>query len=75
MAQFYAAAHLNAVDERVYLESVTMGEFDAKRVRLDFNGKNSVTIYNVETVAESDYTRSGLSRFGALVELGKEHRQ
>jgi len=70
MAQFYAAAHLSAVDERVHLESVTMGEFDAKRVRLDFNGKNSVTIYNVETVAESDYTRSGLSRFGALVELG-----
>lgn len=70
MAQNYAAAHLNAVDERVYLESLTLDVFDAKRVRLDFNGKNSVTIYNVNTVAENDYTRSGLSRFGTLVELG-----
>lgn len=70
MAQSYAAAHLNAVDERVYLESQTMGKFDAKRVRLDFGGCNTVTIYNVNTVAESDYTRSGLSRFGVMVELG-----
>lgn len=68
--QNYASAHLNAVDERVYLESQTMGAFDSKRVRLDFNGKNSVTIYNVDTVAENDYVRSGLSRFGVLVELG-----
>lgn len=70
MAQNYAAAHIKAVDERVYLESLTMGAFDSSEIRLDFNGKNSVTIYNVNTVAESDYTRSGLSRFGALVELG-----
>lgn len=70
MAQIYAAAHIKAVDERVYLESLTMGAFDSKEIRLDFNGKNSVTIYNVNTVAENDYTRSGLSRFGALVELG-----
>lgn len=70
MAQNYASAHLNAVDERVYLESLTMGAFDSKSIRLDFNGRNSVTIYNVDTVAENDYVRSGLSRFGALVELG-----
>ena len=70
MAQNYAASHLNAVDERVYLESLTMDVFDSKSIRLDFNGKNSVTIYNVDTVAENDYVRSGLSRFGALVELG-----
>jgi len=70
MAQTYAAAHLNAVDERVYLESLTMGVFDSKDVRLDFNGRNSVTIYNVNTVAESDYIRTGFGRFGALVELG-----
>lgn len=68
--QNYASASLNAVDERVYLESQTMGAFDSKRIRLDFNGKNSVTIYNVDTVAENDYMRSGLSRFGTLVELG-----
>ncbi len=70
MAQNYASAHLNAVDERVYLESLTMGAFDSKSIRLDFNGRNSVTIYNVNTVAENDYIRTGLSRFGALVELG-----
>ena len=70
MAQNYASAHLNAVDERVYLESLTMGVFDSKGIRLDFNGRNSVTIYNVNTVAESDYVRSGFGRFGALVELG-----
>lgn len=70
MAQNYASAHLKAVDERVYLESLTMDVFSQKSIRLDFNGKNSVTIYNVDTVAESDYVRSGFSRFGALVELG-----
>lgn len=70
MAQNYAAAHLNATDERVYLESLTSDAFDSKEVRIDFNGKNSVTIYNVNTVAENDYVRSGLARFGALVELG-----
>ncbi len=69
MAQNYAAAHLKAIDERVYLESKTTGRF-ANDIRLDFNGKNSVTIYNVNTVSENDYTRSGTNRFGALVELG-----
>ena len=69
MAQNYAAAHLKVVDERVYLESKTMGRF-ANDIRLDFNGKNSVTIYNVSTVSEVDYTRSGTNRFGSLVELG-----
>ena len=69
MAQNYSAAHLKVVDERVFLESKTAGRF-ANDVRLDFNGKNSVTIYNVNTVSEVDYVRSGSNRFGALVELG-----
>lgn len=69
MAQNYSAAHLKVVDERVYLESKTAGRFK-NNIRLDFNGKNSVTIYNVNTVAEVDYIRSGSNRFGALVELG-----
>lgn len=69
MAQAYAAAHLKVIDERVSLESKTMGRF-ANNIRLDFNGKNSVTIYNVDVVAEVDYVRSGSNRFGALVELG-----
>lgn len=69
MAQAYAAAHLKVIDERVSLESKTMGRF-ANNIRLDFNGKNSVTIYNVDVVSEVDYVRSGSNRFGALVELG-----
>ncbi|MDP4225057.1 MAG: N4-gp56 family major capsid protein [Bacteroidota bacterium] len=70
MAQNYAQKYLNAIDERVYLDSLTMGVFDSKEVRLDFNGNNSVTIYNVNTVTENDYVRTGTNRFGALVELG-----
>lgn len=69
MAQNYAAAHLNVLDERFSLESKTDIIIN-KGIRLDFNGKNSVTIYNVDTVAEGDYVRSGTNRFGALVELG-----
>lgn len=71
MAQNYGAAHLKVVDERVYLESLTKGRL-ANDIRLDFNGKNSVTIYNVNTVAEVDYNRGELnaSRFGALTEVG-----
>ncbi|MCA9333546.1 N4-gp56 family major capsid protein [Candidatus Saccharibacteria bacterium] len=69
MAQNYAAAHLKVLDERFYTESKT-DIIVNKGIRLDFNGKNSVTIYNVDTVAENDYVRSGSNRFGALVELG-----
>jgi hypothetical protein len=69
MAQNYAASHLKTLDERFYTESKT-DVIVNKGIRLDFNGKNSVTIYNVDTVAENDYTRSGTNRFGALVELG-----
>lgn len=69
MAQNYAASHLKVLDERFHLESKT-DIIVNKGIRLDFNGKNSVTIYNVNTVAEGDYVRSGTNRFGALVELG-----
>lgn len=68
-AQNYAAAHLDVIDERFALEAKTADVVN-KGVRLDFNGKNSVTIYNVNTVSETDYIRSGANRFGALVELG-----
>lgn len=68
-SQNYAAAHLKVLDERFYIDSKTSDVVN-KSLRLDFNGKNSVTIYNVDVVAESDYIRSGANRFGALVELG-----
>ena len=71
MAQNYASAHLKVVDERVYLESLTMDVFK-NDIRLEFNGKNSVTIYNVNTVSEVDYNRAEVngSRFGQLTEVG-----
>lgn len=69
MAQNFASAHLAIIDERIKKASVTMGKF-GNNIRLDFNGRNSVTIYNVDTVAENDYVRSGSNRYGSLVELG-----
>ena len=68
-SQNYASATLAIVDERFYLASKT-DIIVNKAIRLDFNGRNSVTIYNVNTVLESDYVRYGSDRFGALVELG-----
>lgn len=68
-SQNYAAAHLDKIDERFALDSKT-SDIINKGIRLDFNGRNSVTIYNVNVVAETDYVRSGANRFGALVELG-----
>jgi hypothetical protein len=70
MAQNYASAHLATIDERFALEAKTGGIVNKGGVRLDFNGKNSVTIYTVDVVAETNYIRSGSNRFGALVELG-----
>lgn len=67
--QNYASAHLKVLDER-YFQKAKTDLIVNKGIRLDFNGKNSVTIYNVDVVAESDYVRNGANRFGALVELG-----
>lgn len=70
MAQNYANAVLDQIDERLALESQTEAIVNKGGVRLDFNGKNSVTIYTVNTVSEVNYVRSGTNRFGALTELG-----
>lgn len=69
-AQNYASATLGVIDERLHLATKTADVVNKGGVRLDFNGKNSVTIYSVNTVSETDYTRSGTSRFGTLNELG-----
>lgn len=68
--QNYASATLAVIDERLALESKTGDVVNKGGVRLDFNGKNSVTIYTVNTVSEVNYVRSGSNRFGALNELG-----
>jgi hypothetical protein len=69
MAQNFAASHLKVLDER-YFPTAKTNSIINKGIKLDFNGRNSVTIYNVQVVAESDYVRGGSNRFGQLVELG-----
>lgn len=68
-SQNYAASHLAVIDERFALDSKT-ADIINNGIKLDFSGRNTVTIYNVNTVTETDYIRSGANRFGALVELG-----
>ena len=70
MAQNYASAHLAQIDEHYTLDALTGSVINKSGIRLDFNGKNSVTIYTVDTVSQVDYVRSGSNRFGALTELG-----
>lgn len=67
--QNYASSYLDVIDERFFLNAKTDPIIN-KGVRLDFNGRQSVTIYNINVVSETDYVRSGSNRFGALVELG-----
>jgi hypothetical protein len=54
----------------LHLATKTEGVVNKGGVRLEFNGKNSVTIYTVNVVSEVNYVRSGSNRFGALNELG-----
>lgn len=69
-AQNYATDVLNKVDERFYLDS-KVSQIVNNGIELDFsNGNNAVTIYQMEVVAENDYQRSGIMRYGALVEIG-----
>lgn len=70
MAQNYASATLGVIDERLHLATKTADVVNKGGVRLDFNGKNSVTIYTVDVVSENNYVRSGSNRFGTLNELG-----
>lgn len=67
--QNYAQATLDIIDERFALESKVQVVVN-NGIRLDFNGKNSVTIYTVNTVTEGNYVRAGSNRFGSLIELG-----
>lgn len=69
MAQNYASKYQKTIDEVFRLESVTTPIIN-KGIRLEFAGVNSVTIYTVDTVPETNYVRSGTNRFGNLVELG-----
>jgi hypothetical protein len=68
--QNYATDVLDKIDERFYLESKTNAIVN-NGIEMEFsNGNNAVTIYNIDVVAENDYQRSGIMRYGELVELG-----
>lgn len=70
MAQNYATDVLGKIDERFYLDSKTQLIIN-NGIEMEFgNGNNAVTIYNVDVVAETNYQRSGVMRYGQLVELG-----
>lgn len=68
--QNYATDVLDKVDERFYLDSVTKDVVN-NDVRFEFsNGNNAVTIYQVGVSPENDYVRSGVMRYGTIVEVG-----
>lgn len=67
--QNYAHEDLAVLDERFFTESKTSMIIN-NGITLTFHGVAGVTIYNVDTVLETDYVRFGRDRFGPLVELG-----
>lgn len=70
MAQNYATDVIDKIDERFYLDS-KVSPIVNHGIELEFsNGNNAVTIYQMEVVAENDYQRSGIMRYGQLVEIG-----
>ena len=62
-----ASKYSNKVDERFSLLSVT--ENIGLNKDYDWNGVKTVTVYNINTVAMGDYSRSGTSRYGTPMEL------
>lgn len=69
MSLTLSAANLAVLDENWTLPSMT-SDLDNKDIKVDFMGRNAVTIRNWDTVEEVDYAREGLDRFGTMFELG-----
>lgn len=67
MAIKLAEKYAKKVQERFSLGSLT-DRYVGKDY--DFDGVNKITIYKIDTVATTNYTRSGTARFGNLTELG-----
>ena len=67
MAINLAEKYAKKVQERFSLGSLT-DRYVGKDY--DFDGVNKITIYKIDTVATTNYTRSGTARFGSLTELG-----
>jgi len=70
-SQNYSAEDKAIVDERFYVESVT-SDIINNDIKLTFHGVNSCTIFDMETVEENDYRRTGTMRYGELVEIGND---
>ena len=68
MAVNLASKYSKKVDERFSLLSVT--ENIGLNKDYDWNGVKTVTVYNIDTVAMGNYTRSGANRYGTPTELG-----
>lgn len=67
--QNYAAEVLAKIDERFYLDSKTQSVVN-NGLTFEYSGVNTVTIYDIDVVPENNYVRSGVMRYGQLVELG-----
>lgn len=67
--QNYASSTLAKIDERMYSRAKTAPIVN-KGITLNFHGLASVTIYQVDVVPENNYVRSGVYRFGTIVEIG-----
>lgn len=67
MAINLASKYEKKVAERFTTRSKTDGYVGKD---YEFTGVKSITVYSVDTVSMTDYTRSGTSRFGTLTELG-----
>lgn len=68
MSANYACKYSDKVDERFSLASITApavnGEFD-------WTGAQTVNVYSIPTVSMTDYSMSGVSRYGTPSELGQ----
>jgi hypothetical protein len=72
--QNYAVEVLAKIDERFYLESKTNAIIN-NGIEMEFVGINGVILYDMDVVPENDYLRSGIMRYGELVELGNGVKQ
>lgn len=70
MSVTYTPRAMKALDERWSLESKTEMAVNNNDVRIEYVGTNSAVVYHTDTVAETNYVRSGKDRFGPLIELG-----
>lgn len=67
MAVNLAAKYSNKVDERYYAESQALMGTNKD---YDWEGVDTVKVYQVDVVPMNDYTRSGTNRYGTPSELG-----